>query len=442
MLKKTAVKFLLLPRNAQETVLQGVVRSSFINLIARTIGYFRNVAVAVFFGFSYQTDGFFMAMSLLGIFLIFVDVFDSMGVPQLVKARMQSEEKFKKLAGLLFTFTLVAGLLLSVLATVLIDLILKIPAGFSPQAIEATKLSYVLLIPSLFFSFIFHHFGAILRSQRRFTQYFLGELIISVANFVSVVLGYYLVKDFKVLSISVSVAHMAGALYMLYAGRGFIHIKFYVDETSKRVMLHFLQLSILYAVFHLYILVDRIFASYLGEKAVSALAYGLLIVSIPRGILKFENIAITSLAEQGGSREKLDFYIKKLTLLTLPFVIFFSAIPWLPVKLLFGYGSFSKVDVSLTAEALRFYAPSLPFMFLWPLIYRVFQIKEKLIGIGITAFLGVLLNSLLNYLFVFRLNMGIAGICLGTLGAYFMLCFAGYMMLKKQEVNAMSKSSP
>ncbi|MCX7948439.1 MAG: murein biosynthesis integral membrane protein MurJ, partial [candidate division WOR-3 bacterium] len=196
-------------------------------LIARTIGYLRNVAVAVLFGLSYQTDGLLMALPLLGIFLIFVNVFDSLGVPQLVKARMQSEKEFKNLAGLLFTFTLALGLLLSVLAIVLIDLVLIIPAGFGSQALESTKSPYVLLIPYLFSNFIFHHFGAVLRSQRRFTHYFLGELVISIANFVSLVLGYYLVKDFRVIPASISLAHMLGALYMLYVGREFVHLRFY-----------------------------------------------------------------------------------------------------------------------------------------------------------------------------------------------------------------------
>lgn len=227
-LQKAVFKFL--PQNAPETVLQSVVRS--INLIARTIGYLKNVAFAVLFGFSYQTDGLFIALSLLGIFLIFADVFDSLGVPQLVKARMQSEQEFKNLAGLLFTFTLALGLL--VLAIVPIDLVLRIPAGFSSQAPGATKSSYVLLIPYLFSKFTFHHFG--LRSQRRFTYYFVGELVISIANLILLVLGYYLVKDFRVIPASISLAHMLGALYMLYVGRESIHLRLYADEVDAEEM--------------------------------------------------------------------------------------------------------------------------------------------------------------------------------------------------------------
>ncbi|MCX7873146.1 MAG: murein biosynthesis integral membrane protein MurJ, partial [Caldimicrobium sp.] len=231
-----------------ETVLQGVVRSSIINILARGIGYLRNVAIAVLLGFSYQTDGFFMALALVGIFLIFADVFDSIGVPQLVKARMQSEEEFKKLAGLLFTFTLLLSVSMSFLALLLMELVLQIPAGFSPQAKEATRISYLLLIPYIFSSFIFYHFGAVLRSQRRFTHYFIGEFFISLANFMVVLVGLFLTKDYKTLPVSLSIAYVVGCMYMLYVGREYLHLKFYLDERTKKLFFQFFQLSLLYGV--------------------------------------------------------------------------------------------------------------------------------------------------------------------------------------------------
>ena len=188
----------------QEKVLEAVVKSSFINLIARGFGYFRSVAIAVLLGFSYQTDAFFMALSLIGIFLIFVDVFDSVGVPELVKARMKSEEEFKKIAGLLFTFTFTISIAITLLALLLMPFVLKIPAGFSEKALQATEVSYLILLPYLFFNFYFHHFGAVLRSQRRFTAYFVGELVASFFAFIFTLLGLFLYKDYKILPIGLS----------------------------------------------------------------------------------------------------------------------------------------------------------------------------------------------------------------------------------------------
>ena len=139
MIKFTKVKILwnnLFRFSEPEKVLGAVFKSSFINFFARAFGYLKNFVIAILLGFSYQTDGFFMAISLIGIFLIFVDVFDSIGVPNLVKAKLRSQEDFNRLSGLLFTFTTILAFLGSILAFTFIPLILKIPIGFKENAIS------------------------------------------------------------------------------------------------------------------------------------------------------------------------------------------------------------------------------------------------------------------------------------------------------------------
>jgi putative peptidoglycan lipid II flippase len=414
-----------------ERVFDAVLRSSFINLLARGFGYLKNLAIAILLGFSYQTDAFFMALSLLGVFMIFVDVFDSIGVPNLVSARLKSQEEFEKLAGLLLTFTTILACSLALLAIVFFPVLLKVPFGFKKEAIYYTKESYLLLLPYLFFSFFFHHFGAILRSLRRFTVYFIGEFIFSFLSFVCIIIGLYFFRDYRVLPISFSLSQFLATLYMVYMAREHIKFRFYMDENVRLLLKHFFYLTAVYSVFYLYILVDRVFGSLLGEKGVSALTYGLLIAHAPKGVIKFEHIAITSLSEVGGAWEKLIFYTKKLILLGSVFALFFFVFSDILVSLFFGYGAFTKTDVSLTATATRFYALSLPFAFIWPVLYRVFQIQNRLKPIFLLAILGVLANAMFNYLFVVKLGLGIIGICLGTFLAYLVICLVSYIIIWK-----------
>ena len=133
-----------------ESIRHAIIKTSTINLLARGFGYLKHLSIAILLGFSYQTDAFFMALSLLGVFLIFVDVFDSIGVPQLVFARMKSEEEFKKLAGLLLTFTTILAFSLTFIALVGIPLLSKIAVGFDQRAKEATELHLLLLLPYFF----------------------------------------------------------------------------------------------------------------------------------------------------------------------------------------------------------------------------------------------------------------------------------------------------
>jgi len=196
-----------------ETIRYALIRSSFLNLIARFAGYLRYLAIATLLGFSYKTDAIFMALSLLGIFILFTDVFDSTGVPNLVEARLQGKEEFYKLSAVLFAFTLALASLISVLSILLYPILKYIPIGFSKEAKEHLGVSYFLLLLYLFFNFIFHHFGAILRSLRRFTEYFVGELIFSVSSFTFVSLGLYFLRDFRVIPVSFSVSQILATFF-------------------------------------------------------------------------------------------------------------------------------------------------------------------------------------------------------------------------------------
>ena len=436
MIKFTKVKILwnnLFRFSEPEKVLSAVFKSSFINFFARAFGYLKNFVIAILLGFSYQTDGFFMAISLIGIFLIFVNVFDSIGVPNLVKARLRSQDDFNKLAGLLFTFTTILAFLISILALAFMPLILKIPIGFKESAISYTKVSYVFLIPYLFFSFYFHHFGAILRSQRLFTPYFIGEFLFSFFSFLFILIGLYLYRDYRILPISLSLAQALATFYMLFVGREHIKFDFFLDNETKLMLKQFFYLIGVYGVFRLYSLVDKAFASLLGEKSVSALHYGLMLTMAPKNIVKFEHIAITSLSEVKGSLGKLNFYIKRLMLLGLVFSLLLFTFSELFVALFFGHGAFTGTDIFLTSKATKFYALSIPFSFLWPIFYRVFQIKNKLKPIFFVAIGGVIVNFIVNYIFVIILNLDITGVCLGTFFAYGVLCGLSYYFLKKGE---------
>ncbi|MGC9109201.1 MAG: lipid II flippase MurJ [Caldimicrobium sp.] len=416
--------------NKAETVKEALIKSSAINLIARGFGYFKNLSIAYLLGFSYQTDAFFMALSLLGLFLIFADVFDSIGVPNLVKARMQNEEEFYKLSGLLFTFTIILSLTIGIIAFISYPIIKHIPFGFKEESLNYLKDAYFLLIPYLIFYFLFHHFGAVLRSVRRFTQFFIGEMIFSFFSFLFITLGLFFWKDYRVIPISFSIAQLLATLYMLIVGREFLHLKLYYDKTVSFILKHFFYLSALYGVFHIFNLINIAFSSTLGEKAVSALTYGLMIANIPKSVIRIEHMAITSLSEAENLMEKLKFYLKKTLQLSLPISVFLFLSSYFWVKILFHYGSFTEEDVRLVSLAASFYALSLPFFFLWPILYRTFQVLNWLKPVFLVAIFGIFGNLIFNYLFVMVFKLGIPGICIATFLSYSILCLVSYFMLK------------
>jgi putative peptidoglycan lipid II flippase len=415
---------------SKETVLQAIFKSSILNAFSRLFGYLKQVAIAVLLGFNLNTDAFFLAFSILGLFLIFTDVFDSLGVPNLVKARQKSLEEFQNLAGILLTFTTILAVIITFLAIFLSPIVVNIALGYNEIEKQLLKEYFLLLVPYLFFSFFFHHFGAVHRSLRHFTVYFFGELLFSFFSFLFITLGLFFTKNPKVLPISISLAQFLATVYIFLISKPYWEIKFFINRTVKGMLKQFIQLLGVYSVFHLYMLVDRIFASYLPHKSVSALAYGWMVAMIPKGLFKFENIVITSLSEVNAEWSKVKFYLKRIFLFSLPFVvIIFIFAPYI-VKLLFGYGAFSTVDNELTAVAVRFYVISLPFVFLWNIFYRIFQIKDKIHWMVPIIGLTLLLNGLLNYIFIFKINLALEGICIATFLAYLILDTLSFYLLR------------
>jgi len=417
----------------KETVFQGILKSSFLNILARGFGYLKQVAIAVLIGFNLNTDAFFLALSLLGLFLTFTDVFDSLGVPNLVRARQKSIKEFQNLAGVLLTFTTLLAVIVTSLAILLSPIVVNIAFGYNEYEKELLREYFLLLIPYLFFSFFFHHFGAIHRSLRHFTVYFFGELLFSFFSFLFTFLGLLFTKNPKVLPISISLAQFIATIYIFLFSKPYWEIKFYIDKTVKGMLKQFLQLLGVYSVFHIYMLVDRAFASYLPPKSISALTYGWMVAMIPRGIFRFENIVITSLSEVNADWNKVKFYLVRIFLFSLPFVLFiFIFAPYI-VKLLFGYGALS-VDSELTATATRFYVLSLPFVFIWAIFYRIFQIRDKIHWVILIAGLTSILNGFLDYFFIFKLNLALKGICVATGVAYLIStsfsCFLLRFLLK------------
>jgi len=234
-------------------------------------------------------------------------------------------------------------------------------------------------------------------SMRRFTAYFVGEFVFSLFCFLLTALGLYFLRDWRVIPISITLSQVAATVYMLFVGRKFLHFRFYVDPVVKDVVTQFLYLCALYGVFRLFVVVDKGFASLLGEKGVSALTYGLMVAAIPRGVLRLEHMAITSLSEAEKPIEKLKFYITKIFQMGVPLALILMLCAGILVRLLFGYGAFSVRDVDLTTQAARFYALSLPFMFLWPVMYRTFQVLNWLKPLFVIALVSITLNALLNY---------------------------------------------
>jgi putative peptidoglycan lipid II flippase len=92
----------------------------------------------------------------------------------------------------------------------------------------------------------------------------------------------------------------------------------------------------------------------------------------------------------------------------------------------------------LTAQATRYYILSLPFFLFWPVLLKACQVRNNFFFPIIAVFLFAVLNAVLKYVFVVRLQLGLKGIAASTFVGYFFLCVSLYIYLffKENECNA------
>ena len=429
----------------KESVKEAVVKSSGINFLSRFINYLRYLAVAVFIGFSQKTDAFFVAASFLGMFMIFVDVFDSVGIPNLVKAKQRSEKEFQDIAANLFAITLILAAVVTAASLLASPFIAKIAFGFSPHRQKYVQLYFLLLVPELFSAFLFHHFGAILRSERKFTIFFVGQLVFSIVCTLTLFITLPIFHAVWMIPAALSLAQIIAAVFIAIYARKFFKIKLELNDQVKNISRQIFFLSLLYGIGPLYTLADTLFASYLSTKTISALNYGISIATLPATVLQFSTIAITSLSESEADWNKVKRYLRVLILFSLPFIIGCWLLITPILKLFLTYGRFTILDLDLTSEAVRYYILSLPFFLCWPVLYRAYQVRNKLLPLIIFAVIGALFNFFLKFYFIFHLKLAIRGITFTTFISYCFICVVSYLyyyyyLNKKQSQNIKDSS--
>lgn len=406
-----------------------LISSTFINIATKLFIYLRYVSIGIILGYQLGTDAFFVALGLISVLLIFVDAFDSFGIPMLIEAKTKGEETYSKLISTLLTFTVLSGVFFSLLIFVAVSLLDKLPLGFDATERVVIENMLLLLAPFVFFSFLFCCFGAICRAGRKFHFQFFGELL---ASFVSFILTVVLLKVYKnpyVVPISMSIGALISTLYIVKVAKVGIRFRWSPDSEFFRIFKGFLLVSALHGVAQLLIFTDKLFASYLPNNAVSALSYASMVAMLPRNVLRLENIFITPIAENRAEPGQMRLYTMAIILLTVPVAVFVSINAKTFVSLMFGYGAINQGNVQVTAQVTAALALSLPFIFLWLIYYRALQVLGQLRSASIILIASFIVNVIANYVFIFVMKIGIIGLPLGTLIAYVVLVLASQQLL-------------
>ena len=367
---------------------------SFFTLVSRILGYLRDILIAFFLGASIFADAFFVAFRLPNTFrrLFAEGTFNAAFIPSYTSAKIESKKKGKKFADdILGSLLIILILIVTVVEIFTPYLVYVIAPGFLENdvkfnlAIELTRITF----PFLLFISLSSFFSGILNSNNKFAAAAAAPIILNIILIVSLIVSYKLgLNIVKQLSFGVT---LAGVLQLIFLF--FVTLKFYKPSLTFKLKadnkVKFFFKKLLPSIFssgiiQINILIGTIIASF-ETGAVSYLYYADRIYQIN---LAIAGIAVGTVSLPALSKAFKNKNEKKLSsiqsksfelslLLSIPASLALIVASEEIVNALFGYGSFSKEDVKLTSEALKYFGYGVPAFALVKILSNFFFARDN-----------------------------------------------------------------
>jgi putative peptidoglycan lipid II flippase len=211
------------------------------------------------------------------------------------------------------------------------------------------------------------------------------------------------------------------------------------DPEVKRVLVLMLPAVIAASAVQVNVMVNSVFASYLGDGAVSWLSYAFRLMQLPLGIFGVAIATVTlpavsKIAAGGDMAHFRDTLAKALRLalfLTLPATVGLVLMSDEIIGLIYQRGKFSPEDTLQTGAALKFYAVGLMAYACIKVLSPAFYALERKWTPMLVSFGAIGLNVLLNWQLTFQLGMGHRGLALSTGLAAVVNFVALYLLMRK-----------
>jgi len=367
---------------------------SFFTLISRILGYLRDILIAFFLGASIFADAFFVAFRLPNTFrrLFAEGTFNAAFIPSYTSVRIENKEKGKKFADDIFgSLLLILILIVTVVEIFTPYLVYIIAPGFIENdikfdlAVELTRITF----PFLLFVSLSSFFSGILNSNNKFAAAAAAPIILNIILIFSLLISYKLNLNFvKQLSYGVTFAGILQLIFLFI-----VTLKFYKPSLTFKLKadskVKFFFKKLLPSIFssgitQINILVGTIIASF-ETGAVSYLYYADRIYQIN---LAIAGVAVGTVSLPALSKAFKKKNIKKLSniqsksfelslLLSIPASLGLIIASEEIVNALFGYGSFSKDDVKLTSDALKYFGYGVPAFALVKVLSNFFFARDN-----------------------------------------------------------------
>lgn len=396
-------------------------------LIAKILGFGRELALASAYGASGTSDAFLVAMNIPAV--IFSAIGTSLGTA-FIPLYCDLEAKQGKKASLRFSNNVLNIVVLLCLITSLVGVVFTEPivklfaVGFKGETLTQAIYFTRVLILGMSFLGMSYIMMAFLQVKENFVIPGLMSvpynMLIIISIFLSVTINPNLLPWGTLIGLSLQfIFQYPFARKKGFKYRPYINLK---DEYLKRMLWLIGPVLIGVAVTQVNSIVDRTIASTLVEGSISALNYatklnqfvmGMFIVSISSVIYPM----LSKLSTENNKKkfkESIVTAINVVTLIIIPISVGAIILAEPIVKLLFQRGEFDARATQMTAIALIFYSIGMLGFGLRDILGKIFYSLQDTKTPMINGIIAMVLNIVLNLAFVKYTNMGLGGLAFAT----------------------------
>ena len=398
---------------------------SFFTFISRVFGYLRDLTLAAFLGAGQIYDIFVVILRIPNVFRSFFG--EGAMAQSLVPSIIEAKENINKFLNQIFSLLIFSLLLFVGLAEVFPEFFVSVFApGFinDEEKFLDAKNFLRIVFPYIFLISLTAFFGAIQNSKKIFqfvaaTPIFFNISLIcfafSFAELSLKVLGIsILTAGFFQLIINFSVVAYFGLIPKLTVN--------FDREILNSFFNKFIPAIFAAGVYQLNVVVDTIFASFLITGSPTWLYLSERLIQFPIGLfgvaialVSLPNLTELFIKKDMKKISSFSFKILKVLIL-MGFACFLGAyfLGNYIIEILFKRGEFTSFDVGMTFLALQGYAISLIFLLPQRYFISLFFAISKTNMVVYTGLLSLFANLILNYYFIFYMELGHSGLAIAT----------------------------
>ena len=437
-------------------------------LISRILGVIREMILSIYLGASLEMDTCLVAMKFPKFFrkCFSEEGLNSVLVPSLAELEVKKKNKFAQLfSSEVFSIVCYVSLIITILVVIFAKyFVLLMAPGFAddPEKLSLTIEFTRIMFPSVLFLALAAIYSGILISNRKFGLYTISPLIVNITLIVSILIaknGLHPGRGFAYGVLAAAIAQFL-YLYVILKSKYLTTPSFTIPKLTKSVKHFFKKLAPVIAsagVAQINVFIDSFFSSYLFTGCITYLYFADRLNQLPLSLFgismsiillpEISRIMAKKNKEQLSDDEEVKNICRDSILFTLrltfPVVIIMSTLSYNFIDIIYGYGKFTKFDVSNTATVLSIMSLGLPAYVLSKILSAIFFAHKNTKAPIKAAMVAICSNSILNALLMKKFQF--AGIAVATMisGYLQMLVLGKYLgktnVFNKQFILQISK---